>query len=285
MLRQIKGFILVAVMTGVLMGCSATALAYDCQEWLHNDSGETAHDLTKILKGKHTIERTYPGNKFKDVEVEYHSQQDITSVHFSGGTVEHCSWTDACFNTKEGPPVEVIHAFWTDEYGQKIGNVVGVGTNAYDSDGDVVVEVIHEWVDWTGTGYPIEPNDGPGAPMGPITITDVRYAITDTVRPLEDLNNDLLDPNLTPELTWVDVNGVTLNYGQSMPYNLGPLEASSVVLFRFMATGEGHESVEMIQYREPIIPTVSEWGLIVMAVLLLTAGAFVIVQRRRRVAA
>ena len=34
----------------------------------------------------------------------------------------------------------------------------------------------------------------------------------------------------------------------------------------------------------PDIPTVSEWGLIIMAVLLVTAGAVVIMRRRRAVA-
>ncbi len=48
--------------------------------------------------------------------------------------------------------------------------------------------------------------------------------------------------------------------------------------------GDGSEHNVSTGIHEIIIPTVSEWGLIIMAVLLLTAGA-VVIMRRRRVAA
>lgn len=49
--------------------------------------------------------------------------------------------------------------------------------------------------------------------------------------------------------------------------------------------GDGSEHNVSTGIHDDIIPTVSEWGLIIMALLLVTAGAIMIIRQRRRVAA
>lgn len=149
------------------------------------------------------------------------------------------------------------------------------------------MDVEHIWYDWTGLGWPPAPNDDFGDPLGPITGTDVYYGIIDVNRPLEELNEELYDD---PDITWVQLADFQLSSGADpCSYNLGILSSTDFVLFRFVASAEGTqtETIHQFQPSPPIRrpPTVSEWGLIVMALLLALAGTIAIVRRKQQIAA
>ena len=128
--------------------------------------------------------------------------------------------------------------------------------------------------------------------MGSITGTEVYYAITDHLRDMEDLNEGLFTD---PTIDWNPLSGFELGCGQSEFYNISELEPDledlDVVLFRVEASAGTQSSVEMVQLlveevtADPAIPTVSEWGLIVITLLMLTAGTVVLGRRRRAAAA
>jgi hypothetical protein len=258
------------------------------QEKYRNNTGVTAYDLAKIIKGHHKIIYAIH-HKFSKHRVFYLGSW-FTIIKWYDGSVNNGDWTWACFRTAGYKPIRVLAAFWTDSNQHIIGRAgPAIGKRPrYAVNGNIVLDLYHDWSNWTGEAFPPEEDDTAGAPLGQIDVNNVRYAVTNTLRPLEDLNDALLDPNLTP-LTWMPLSNCTLNYGGSASYDLGLRAPEAVILFAFDAAGEGQTSSEIIQFQPqeatPIIPTVSEWGLIIMAALLVTAGAVVIVRRRQRVAA
>lgn len=284
MTRCIKGMILVGVTVCVLAAGSTNALAWTVQQRYHNGTGQTAHDLTKILEGWWTITDAIH-DKFAShgVHHHYHNGQWYTVIHWYDGSVEHCQWTWACFDTSNNQQPKVVEVLWTDldsDFIGPAGPAVGVGVDWVA--GNTVVTVGHDWASWTGDDYPPEPGDGPGTPHGPITVSNVYYALTDVERPMAQLDEALYTD---PSITWVPLSGFGLTYGQANPINLGALPSDRVLLFRCEAAGEGATSQEIIQFRLAVIPTVSEWGLIVLVLLMLTAGTILFAKRRRPVAA
>lgn len=279
MTRCMKSTILVAMTACVFAMGSTYALAWDVQQHYTNTTGQTAYDLTKILWGNWTVNEAIH-IPFPSHTVTYHN--GFTIIHWYGATVPAGSGAYACFNGGSATPeARVLCAYWTDAAGNFIGGAMPVlGVGIYAVGGNAIAEVRHNWASWTGTGYPPQPGDGLGTPLGGITVSNVSYAICNVARPLEELNDGLL---ADPTLTWVPLGGFSLSYGEMTPLDLGPIAAPEVVLLRFEAVGGGQTTTEIIQFRAPSVPTVSEWGLIILTLLLLTAGT-ILVARRRRVA-
>lgn len=288
MLRQRKCFIMIAITIGVVMVYNTTALGLYVQEKCYNNTGQAAYELTKIVVGEGIVTRAID-NQLGSPSITPHTPvgggAPVSIIHWGpGGTpVPNGDWVWGCFSASGSP--QLGSASWEDSDGNFIGRAaVEVTVNASEVGDDIRVGVEHTWREWTGTGYPPEPEDDFGDPLGPITGTDVYYAITDHRRTLEDLNEDLYND---PEITWVALPDFLLsNAGDTDSYNLGELEPSDIVLLRFVASGEGISTptIHQLQPNAPI-PTLSQWGLIVMAGLLLTVGAIVIRRRLKTVPA
>lgn len=281
--------IVVAVTLVTLLASGNTALAeWDVQEKCINNTGQEAHDLTKIVQGTGIVTSAI-SNQLGDPNITTHEPTvnpvALSIIHWGpGGTpVPNGGSVWGCFNA-EGSPEPAV-AYWTDEAGNFIGYaaIEVTVTEERDDDGSVWVNIEHTWRDWTGTGYPPMPEDTLGEPLGPITGTNVYFGVTAVNRPLEELNEDRYDD---PDITWEQLADFQLNSGgDTASYNLGRLSSRDFVLLRFVASGEGIQTETIHQFQpSPEVPTVSQWGLIVMAALLVSAGTIVIVRRRRRVA-
>jgi hypothetical protein len=177
----------------------------------------------------------------------------------------------------------VLAVLWTSPSGIFMGSAgPAIGTGIENgAGGNTVVTLGHDWSQWIGSGWPIQEGDGPGAPRGPITGTEVYYAITDTEYSMEELDSTLYND---PSITWNPLSNFLLSYGDSTTYNLGNLLVGDVVLFRFMASGEGETSEEMVQYVVVAqdIPTLPEWGMIILTVLLLATAVWLMRKRKAR---
>jgi len=253
MLRQIKGFILVVIIIGIIISCSSKALAWDCQQKYKNNMDQTAFDLTKILKGDINVKKAITstdtgGAKFKDYEVT-HPEGQCTVIHWSNGQVEPNDSTWACFNVHpHGKHITVLNAYWTDKNALFLGDAgPAVSTNGIiDDNGNLNFNMSNNWQRWEVSGYPLQIDEGPRDPMGPIYITQVYYTTTDVLRPLEELNETLfIDPNIE----WHCLDGVVLNCGETTSYNIGQFTGDTVVLFQFIATGDGKSVTEIVQFQ------------------------------------
>ena len=226
----------------------------------HNNTGQTAYDLTKIINGWWYID-TANADNFQEYDMEYtyngFTLNPLTIIHWENGQVAPGDSTWAHFRTIDTRRKLSVHcAFWTDQYGDRIREepnpVLPVATaNLYKPspiislDGnDIAMEVSNHWRDWTGDGWPIEEGDSLGDPMGTISGTEVFYAITDVERPMEELNGDLITD---PSITWLPLSDFVLDYLDTVSYDLGYHEDDDVVLFRFEASGEGQSSAEIVQ--------------------------------------
>lgn len=142
-------------------------------------------------------------------------------------------------------------------------------------------EVVYVSEDLVGIAI-TSPVDDPG-----ITLDEVRYAFRSEPEPLplRDLNGDntAIDWITTPE-------GFDLNPDQTVRIADVPIPPGSTYILvsarvRFMGdpeAGAGHVFFESAL--PPLVPAVSQWGLIVLVLLIAAIGAIMIVRRRQRVA-
>lgn len=291
--------IIVTVTLFTLLASGNPALAtWDVQEKCFNNTGQDAYDLTKIVVmpeggavtsaisnqlGDPNITTYPPTVKPGSVSFIHWEVKYPPDVPVPGTPVPPDGWVWACFNVSGQP--KPANAFWTDQNGNIIGMaaVEVTASGERDEQGNVWVRVGHSWIEWTGRRWPPSTGDALGAPLGPITGTDVYYAITNVRRSLEELNEARYDD---PDIKWERLADFRLTSGgDPASYNLGRLSNRDFVLLRFVATAERIRTETIHQFQPPSeIPTVSQWGLIIMAVLLVSAGAIVI-RRRQRIAA
>ncbi len=256
---------------------SVSSFAWSNNQHYTNNTGQPAYDLTKILRGVYVLTDTMLNRPFADCAVGYFPPYTI--AHWYNGVVQPGEKGHACFTVAGGSSADIIVALWTDSLGQFIGvagpspssRVWKQGVNTY-------FFLKNLWSTWTGTGWPPLPGDTTGSPFGPFDVTGVQYAITDHLRPLEALNDSLLG---VPSLTWIPLSDVTLDFDEERLYNLGNLGDDFVILVRFEAEAMGMQTQEMIQYPiGPTIPTLPEWGLIILTMLLLATAVWLMRKRR-----
>lgn len=297
--------IVVAVTLATLLASGNPALAWDVQEKIQNNTGQDVYDLTKIVEfvetgvvinaienqlGKPNISPHTPSSGGPAKWIIHWGENPQGLPPDQRPSVPPDEWVWACFNASGTP--KKASAFWTDEDGNKKPEppppIEVYVSESRDQQDNVLVDVEHSWRDWTGTGWPPSPDDDFGDPLGPITGTDVYFGIIDVNRPLEELNEDLYDD---PDITWEQLDDFQLDsVGDTASYNLGKVSNSDFVILRFVASDEGTQTetitIHQFQPSPPTrIPTVSQWGLIIMAMLLVTVGMIVIVRRRRQVVA
>jgi hypothetical protein len=290
MFGEMRIRIIRCVAMGLVLGCCATARAWDVQEKVYNTTGQTAYDLTKILVGDWTVT-----DAIHDAFAQHavlHFGGLFTIIHWSNGSVNNGDWTWACYNVAGySGHVPSLVALWTDATGHFIGlaapEVEFRATLATESS-HVNVWITNNWHNWVGVGYPPQTGDGPGVPMGAVTGTNVYYAVVAQPYTLEELNDSLWDGLPPADPTWTPLTGFTLNHGDTTsPYDLGTAPAGSYILFRAVLAANGvHDTTVLQQFpREVGIPAVSTWGLAALTLLVLAAGTVVLLRRRAAAAA
>ncbi len=282
MFRQIKSSVLFAVTIGVLMSCSTPALAgrqMAVAERYKNPSGDTtALCLRKIVKD-YVVTRpqsdVFASCTPTVVGVGY------VVIECTGGTVAAGDTARvAFFGTAASRKAGVVSAKWYSDascstlidYAEPVP-FIDVNTN-----GSVNVVVEHGAKEWT------DPDGPAGNALGTIYGRDVQYAVTDYFRPLDELNEDLFT-----SISWTDMNECDFeltSLGATASCDLGAIDQSDTVLFRFYTGPSGTDNYELVQFcmSETCIPAVSQWGILVIA-LLLAAGGTMVIRRRRAMAA
>jgi hypothetical protein len=258
MSRKAESFWVLAATLCVVLAFANPAFAqdWDVQEKCRNTTGQDAHDLTKIVIGAGAVTGAI-NNQLGPPSITTHTPVQggttVSIIHWGpGGTpVPPGDWVWGCFNAAGSPRVGAC--YWTDEE----GNFIGLGgvevavTDRRDHHGRTWVDIEHTWLAWTGTGYPPEPGDTFAGPMGPITLTDVRFALADHMRPLAELNDDLIN-----DTDWLQLDDSYLaTAGEIVSYDLGMLDEDTVVLLYFVAAGEdeGISTPTIQQFRPQLV--------------------------------
>ena len=218
--------ILVVIVTvGTLLVLGKPALAWDVQEKVINNTEQDAYDLTKIVEGPEggivtkAISNqlgdpniiTYPPTVMPTaVSVIHWGVKFPGDVLVPGPPVPPGGWVWACYNASDA--TKPATAFWSDQDGNPIGMAaveVSVSERR-ETDGSVWIDVEHSWRDWTGMRWPPTPDDVLGDFLGPITGTDVYYAVSNIERSFEQLNGDLY---IDPDITWNQLDDFQLDMG------------------------------------------------------------------------
>ncbi len=264
----------VAVCSVLLLG-SGTAMAwcsgqYDLAEELHCPfNGVT--DLDKYLAGPVECrdDRWY-SDRFKQFECVYSLPSNVTTVRWfdpQPSPVDSCETVRACFSSDD-PIIQVFSPQWTKPSRDTAGTA-GPGLSfVVNADHDVII--------------------GNFAADGGVVIVDsIVIAKIDTAYGLEFLEDDSLTfiaweqsqygvaLNTGDSIVFTDIDWHDLLYNQSLifvaavHYQANPAETAKYVgQYTFV----------------PPIPSLTNWGMIVLLVLLILSGIIVIRHRRREAA-
>ena len=358
MFRQIRSSVLVAVAVGVLIGGSRPAVGGPLAkefwqgERYKNVTGGNAKCLIKYLYDWDVNDASVRCPELTNCRVEARvGNYTVLKCSAAVGTEEVPDGTTATIKFKGSPAnneAAVLCAeFYSDDTCETyIGDPIPVGTlGSLDTAGrddntlGFKVRIKHDSYDWISEGP--DEDEHPGDPLGPISGSEIYYAMWQEPIPEEDMTEDLwtcVDEDnvpVAPATSCYDdtdcsnpdypycgrcyndkrpdgiCDGVqadrnrgiewrqhpkewpqsfTINHGESAgPFNLGDIGRNKRVLFRYYTDLEDDQYLkseyEVIQFRpRDIIPAVSEWGLLVIALLILAAGT-VVIRRRRAMAA
>lgn len=326
MCREFTSRVLLAVMIGVVISSTATALGVPKSflegERYENKTGQAAYCLMKILY-KYTADQATAGSdKFLDCSVtqvgDYHRivckdgevlAGQRATVTFSGtardGAAEIVSakWYKASTTTPEDPCSELLGE------AKAVASVIPQeALNRAGQDVHVKVEVENRQQAGTAEGSDIYYATWQGF-LQQDDMTEVLWTCVNALNapPPPGARTECMDDlscsgdypycgrydedkeGGAGGIDWYAPTGppaFALNPGESpIEFDLGMIHKSRRVLFRFYNDADsniyGTDDYEVVQFwvlKE--IPTVSEWGLVVMGVLLLTVGTIVFVRRR-----
>lgn len=290
MKRFVYSILAIVLIYGTI--CMAQVRYLSINKDVLNATGSDAHGLKIVLKGQYTVMQRFDGfpnaNHFGDFKEDVDVENDETILWWHDPRGENDEprpipdgeWVHIGYRLNL--PAEILEAYWTDENGDCIGyNIIQQPTQ----------EVIFD---------PYNPNlelkitNNLQNGMS-VSFEMVGYAVVEQEIPLAELNalNPLFN-DLTPFASASGNTQLTSGLSKSfdIPRNTDPKkpETYAIYLKNVRNGNNGNELVfrDFGQYGPvpPIngFPTVSEWGLIIMAVLLVSAGTIAI-WRRRRVAA
>ena len=237
------------------------------QEWMTNNSGRDATNLEKFLVGDVRISSFYAGTVFPTRDYIYDATEDVTTLKWSGATVADGQSTWACFTHDQDDVTYKYLPRWTyDEAGTDFVIAGPALSSEFFAEGDRAFLILGN------TALDSES----------ITIAEIDLGYADRVYEM----GELVSWDVSG-VEWTDSRaGVSVPVGGAEQFDI-PLLDEGVLIYRARLYLESQPDnvVECIgQYRMPVgNPTVSQWGLIVMAALLVTAGAIAI-RRRRQVA-
>lgn len=269
------------LLTGVL---SATAMAccYTNVK-IHNNTGQDAWDFRVVLTPNRTVVGHYDGH------LTGHHFHGFRTWNQAGNTIlkwfdpfkpppPHPADTPApiphCSRVHLGwylnAPAKIKSACWTDKEQHCIGPAYFPG----------------HWVCWRDI------SNGVAAfsfgnfleDLVDVTVADVRYAILDDEIPLEALNDS--NAALMAQLQLLDPGPYTIAPGKAeLLYIPEPVEPGQWVVYRFTDIEQEIVVWGMHEMESRVIPTVTQWGLIALLVVLAGIATWVVLKRRRVVTA
>lgn len=257
-----------AVFLAVCPISTSNALAGWKQEKMTNNTNRTATNLEKFLEGDVRITRFYQHTSFETEDYIYDATEDVTTLVWSDGTVEPGDWTWACFGYDKDSITYKYLPRWTyDEAGTDYV-IAGPALSSV-----FFVEGATAYLRLSNTALDSES----------ITIAEIDVGYANRVYEMDELvSYDVNDVEWTHTLSTVNVPVGASTEDFEIPLRPGVL----IYRARLYLESQPDNIVECVgQYEMPRDnPTVSQWGLIVMAALLVSAGIIVIVRRRQKVA-
>lgn len=262
----------------VVLTCGAVCLGaiYDINKDVHNNSGEDAYGFVIELDGEPNILDNYNGfpNRHRFRTFAPPGRDNGTTIlkwtnpllpDGSEGPVPHCTWVHVGY--KMDAPANILRSYWTNADGDLLIDVNQVSQFPETSpDGSVTLTVANTLV--TGN---------------PVTFTIEGFSILDEPIPLAELNSDngvFDNANLTPPPG--GATEVVLGPGESWSMTVPDVPDDKVFVYV-------KKSKDFNDYGQldpaPVLPTMSQWGLIVMVALLAGAGVIMIARRQHRTAA
>ncbi|MCX6829517.1 MAG: IPTL-CTERM sorting domain-containing protein [candidate division Zixibacteria bacterium] len=278
------------ILLSVLLSVPTQACCFTNKD-VHNGTGVDAYDLEIEVTGLRTVEWHFDGylgayrfaqfSTWKANGKTYLRWFDPRDPAGNPAPIPHCSWVHIGYQLNL--PAPYTHGWWTDAAGNKIWN------------GHIQQPSHYFYPPWTPAPqeFPITNarlvlrNDFAGCPY-PTIIRNITFAVLPEEIPLDSLNAQnahlasMLQPLATGPFTMDSV-------GDSVYFDIPtPIPFGSVVVYRFEGgIGSPNEFVDFGQHHwvapPGVIPTLTEWGLIIFAVLLVGFMTWVVVRRRRRV--
>lgn len=274
--------------------CVAQVRYLSINKDVHNATGQEAHGLKIVLKGQPIVLQRFDGvqneNHFGDCNENVDVENDKTILwwHDPRGEnndpkpIPHCEWVHIGYRLNL--PAGILEFYWTDESGARIGDVMPQTKQEVifnPSDPNLKLKITNTLQSDMSVSFEL-----------------VGYAVVDQEIPLNELNaaNPIFN-NLTP---FAGASGNTqLTSGSSesfdIPRNTDPdkPETHAIYLKKVINGGNGNTVVFTdygqygpVPWYDIVIipednPTVSQWGLIIIAVLLVSAGTIAIWRRRQ----
>lgn len=260
---------------------------------VHNNTGVDAWDIVIMMAGRRTVVNHYDGNPNG-----LHFRQFSTwQAQLGGQWYTYMRWFDPADGNTPGPipfcsyvrigyylnkPAKYAHGWWTDAGGGRIPNGH--------------IQQPSHWVRYWNFADRLPrlilSNDFaeiiladsiiPGCPE-PTLLSNFYYGVFDAEIPLDSLSGD--NPNLLG-LTPVGPPSIQFDsVGQSYYIDINePIEEGQYLVYRF----EGGITNDYMDYgqheMERKVPSLTEYGVIVLVALLLLSGIFVLYRRRRATA-
>lgn len=256
------------------MTCTAATVIDDINKDVHNASGLPAYDFRIVLDGVPIVISHFDGftNDYHFGHFETIVENETTVLRWSepldpngeSNPIPDCNWVHVGYRLDRH--ADILEACWTDEDAQCLPNgiVKQVTQNVdHNRDGTVTLTLKNTLRDEVT-----------------LSVSNVQYAVLDGETALDNLNAQ----NTDLELEFMPLPGadeeIVIEPGSSHSLKI----SEKIPLGKYLVyRKEGENYVDFGQHWEPppVIPTLSEWGLIIMAVLLVSAGTIVIWQRRR----
>lgn len=288
MSRQIKSYMLLAITFGVVMSCSTPALAQRQKSFAEQYKNDIEENVDAYCFKKYVGKWSVISARSDIFSVCTVTEVgDYSVITCTGGTVEYND-TDriSAFGGPGSDKAEVLCAKWYTDASctNLIGYATPVPTVEATRESNLKVTVQHDAQ---------EVNDATGVPgpaLGTIDGRDVHYAVVGRFRSMGELNEGLFSD---ASIGWQALDNFTLDYDgvgnpKSKIYDLGAHDDAAVLLLRFYTGASGTDKYEVLQFcmheHGKCIPAVSQWGVVVIA-LLLTAGGTIMIRRRRAMAA
>jgi hypothetical protein len=283
----------IVVAAALILAMGSAAFSWDKNQYPKNTYPFAMHDLLKLIEGKHVITEIYTGGPFKQARWGYceSAGQDYTWIYWYGGTVEPGDTACCCFSTQSGRIAYTVYSYWSRHVRGTVENYpaapeAGVSIE-FDHELNASVQLRNDWTRWEGADTLQACNLGDD--FDNIAVGNLYYAVTDYAYGLDDLNAGLWDPE--SPLTWFNLDDdFDLAPADSVVRplaNIGPNEAAHWLLVRYEVESIVNDTDTLSSYvvfqkrLVDEIPALTEWGLLVLAIMVLASGVWVFRQRRR----
>ncbi len=259
------------ILLALLFICFIFSISAFADSWqnerIRNRTGGTANDLEKWLQGDVLISQ-WLSTHFSSFSYLYNAPGNYTKLTWSNGTVPNGTWCGACVKTNQR---RIRHKYLPRWSYAKSDSVAGPALSheffEYDppSKGMVSLSVSNN------------AEDG-----GPMTIQIIQTTVVDDIIPMQKLVYDSLG-SVNWERTWTNVALPLQGLFNCDMYNIS---AGKAVIYRakvYLNSDPSNvvEYVGQFQAAESAIPTLTQWGLIILVALLVTSAVFIMLKKRK----